>query len=219
MRLLLIRHGQTSSNVKQLLDTAVPGPGLTNLGIRQAAAVPEALAEEKIGAIFASSQTRAQQTGAPLAEAFGLQVEVRDGVREITAGDLEMAGDEASVVHYISTIIAWIDDDRELRVPGGESGVEFLARYDEVIAEALATGADTVAVVSHGAAIRTWAGVRAGNITKDFVAEHALSNTGIVTMDGDFDSGWQVLNWADAAIGGPSVDDQADDGPTGDPIS
>jgi release factor glutamine methyltransferase len=38
VRLLLIRHGQTPSNVLGLLDTAPPGPGLTDLGVEQAAA-------------------------------------------------------------------------------------------------------------------------------------------------------------------------------------
>ena len=47
MRLLLIRHGQTPSNLKFLLDTAVPGAALTELGERQAAALPEALAEPR----------------------------------------------------------------------------------------------------------------------------------------------------------------------------
>ncbi|MCM1975585.1 histidine phosphatase family protein, partial [Streptomyces sp. G1] len=37
MRLLLVRHGQTPTNVDYLLDTAVPGPGLTELGLAQAA--------------------------------------------------------------------------------------------------------------------------------------------------------------------------------------
>lgn len=32
MRLLLIRHGETPTNVGYLLDTAVPGPGLTEIG-------------------------------------------------------------------------------------------------------------------------------------------------------------------------------------------
>ena len=30
MRLLLIRHGQTPANVRGELDTAAPGPGLTD---------------------------------------------------------------------------------------------------------------------------------------------------------------------------------------------
>ena len=35
MRLLLIRHGETPGNVLGQLDTAHPGPGLTDLGERQ----------------------------------------------------------------------------------------------------------------------------------------------------------------------------------------
>lgn len=65
MRLLLVRHGQTPSNVEFLLDTAVPGPGLTALGERQAAALPEALADEDIEALYVSTLVRTQLTAAP----------------------------------------------------------------------------------------------------------------------------------------------------------
>ena len=81
MRLLLIRHGQTPSNVIGALDTAIPGPGLTELGLEQADAVPAALSAEPIGAIFASTQLRAQLTAAPLAEDRGLTVEIRSGLQ------------------------------------------------------------------------------------------------------------------------------------------
>lgn len=43
MRLILIRHGQTPSNVEHFLDTAVPGPGLTELGSQQMAGACAAL--------------------------------------------------------------------------------------------------------------------------------------------------------------------------------
>ena len=36
MRLILIRHGQTHSNVAHALDTTVPGADLTDLGREQA---------------------------------------------------------------------------------------------------------------------------------------------------------------------------------------
>jgi len=55
MKLWLIRHGQTPSNVLGLLDTAVPGPGLTDLGVEQAAAIPGALHDQSLTAVFASS--------------------------------------------------------------------------------------------------------------------------------------------------------------------
>ena len=74
MRLMLIRHGQTPSNVLGLLDTNPPGPGLTDLGIRQAAALPATLAGCRIDAIYASNQPRAQLTAQPLAAARGLPV-------------------------------------------------------------------------------------------------------------------------------------------------
>jgi probable phosphoglycerate mutase len=89
MRLLLIRHGQTPANVLGQLDTARPGPGLTELGARQAAEIPDALANERVDALVASTLLRTQLTAAPLAGARGLEVEVRPGLHEIEAGDLE----------------------------------------------------------------------------------------------------------------------------------
>lgn len=39
-----VRHGQTPGNAAMLIDTAVPGPGLTALGQQQAQAIANALA-------------------------------------------------------------------------------------------------------------------------------------------------------------------------------
>ena len=87
MRLLLIRHGQTPHNVTGALDTAFPGAGLTELGQRQAAAVPEALADEDVGAVYATSLVRTQLTGSPLAQERSLDVQVREGLQEIAAAE------------------------------------------------------------------------------------------------------------------------------------
>ena len=51
MRLLLLRHGQTESNVIGALDTAVPGAPLNELGLRQAAAVPGAFSALEISTL------------------------------------------------------------------------------------------------------------------------------------------------------------------------
>ncbi|MFI7500039.1 histidine phosphatase family protein [Streptomyces sp. NPDC049687] len=204
MRLLLVRHGQTPTNVNYLLDTAVPGPGLTELGERQAAALPAALADERIGAVYASTLVRTQLTAAPLAAARGLDVLVRDGIREISAGDLEMrSGDSEDGALYMRTVFAWATGEVELRMPGGENGVEFLARYDAVVAEAAeaaGTGAGAVALVSHGAAIRTWVAARAHNIDVPFAAAHRLANTGTVILEGTPQDGWKALTWAGATV-------------------
>jgi len=217
MRLLLIRHGQTPSNVKYLLDTALPGPGLTELGERQAAALPAALAGEDIDALYASTLTRTQLTAAPLAGARGLDVQVRDGIREVSAGDLEMQPGDSEAAHiYMTTIFAWAAGDLELRMPGAETGVEALGRFDAVVAEAAESGAGTVGMVSHGAAIRMWAAARADNVDVAFAAEHRLDNTGVVILEGSPADGWKAVSWAGSVIGAAGAD--AESGPAGEPL-
>jgi broad specificity phosphatase PhoE len=204
MRLILIRHGQTPSNVLGLIDTRIPGPGLTELGLVQAAAIPLALADESIDALFASVQVRSQLTAAPLSTKLGLEVSIRPGIREIDSGDLQMLGDIDSVHSYMSTILAWVAGDHELRMPGGESGLEVFARFDAVVAEADAAGHETVAIVAHGAIIRMWAGGRARNTGAEFATRNILENTGIVILEGSPAMGWDALSWMGVVVE-PSV--------------
>ncbi|MFJ9713013.1 histidine phosphatase family protein [Streptomyces sp. NPDC101234] len=214
MRLLLIRHGQTPANVDFLLDTAVPGPGLTALGEQQAAALPGALTGEDIAALYVSTLTRTQLTAAPLAAARGLDPIVRDGIREVSAGDLEMLpGHSEAGEQYMRTVFAWAGGDTALRMPGGETGDEALARYDAVIAEAAGSGAGTVAMFSHGAAIRLWTAARADNVDVPYAASRPLDNTGVVVLEGSPADGWKALSWEGAVVEPTGVS-----GPTGEPL-
>ncbi|NQX10835.1 histidine phosphatase family protein [Microbacteriaceae bacterium VKM Ac-2855] len=213
MRLILIRHGQTPSNVAGLLDTRIPGPGLTELGLEQAAALPAALAGERIDAIYVSNMVRTRLTAAPLLADRAVVPIERAGVREITSGDLEMKSDEDSVRTYMSAVFRWAEGELELRVPGGESGAEFFERYDAVVAEAEASGYATAVIVSHGAAIRCWTGLRGANLDSAFVAEHAIDNTGVVVLEGS-GTEWTVLTWAGEPVGGLGATSPS--GPAGD---
>jgi broad specificity phosphatase PhoE len=212
MRLILIRHGQTSSNVAGVLDTRVPGPGLTDLGRTQAALLPETLRDEAIGALHVSTMRRTHETAAPLAHALGLTPVERAGIREIGAGSLEMRGDRAAVEEYLDTMIQWVAGEDERRLAGGETGREFAARFDEVVAEAERSGHGTVTLVSHGAAIRCWSGMRARGLDAAFVADHALENTGVVILEGS-GRDWTLESWEGQPASG--VGDDAPSGPTG----
>lgn len=216
MRLILVRHGQTSSNVADLLDTAAPGADLTELGRQQAAAVPRSLADEGIDVVYASTLVRTQQTAQPLLAERGLELRVRDGIREITAGDLEMRGDEEAIRTYIGTIFAWAQDPAT-RVPGGENGHEVWERFDDVVAEAHAEGARTAVMFSHGAVIRSWTAVRADNVTGEHAAYHPITNTGAVVLEGSPREGWWAELWEGQPLGGERVSDAAHDGPAADP--
>ncbi|AZZ49479.1 histidine phosphatase family protein [Rathayibacter rathayi] len=212
MRLLLIRHGQTPSNVAGLLDTRIPGPGLTDLGRSQAAVLPAQLAGEGIGALFVSTLLRTHETAAPLAAALDLEPIERAGIREVAAAGLEMRGDEVAVREYLGTVFRWAGGETSIRLAGGETGVEFAARYDAVVAEAESLGHGVVALISHGAAIRCWAGLRSLDLDSRFITEHLLENTGVVVLEGSGDA-WSLVSWQGEPVGG--VGATAPSGPAG----
>lgn len=219
MRLILIRHGQTPANVLGQLDTGRPGPGLTELGEQQAAAIPGALDGQPVDALFASPLVRTQLTAEPLSAARDLPVEVRDGLHEVEAGSLEMRRDRASVRTYLETIIAWGGGDRDRSMPGGPDGHEFFGRFDGAIADIETAGFDTATVVSHGAAIRLWTAATAQNVAPQFAADHELDNTGIVVLHGSFAEGWVLTEWAGEPIGGAELVDTAADDVLGEPMT
>ncbi len=218
MKLLLIRHGQTPGNVAGQLDTAFPGPGLTELGERQAAALPEALAGEGIEALYTSTLLRTQRTVAPLAKATGLKPEILEGVHEIEAGALEKKTDHESHMRYMGTVFAWTDGDLDVRMPGAFTGHDFFARFDASVEKVAAAGHSTAVIVSHGAAIRCWAGRRATDIDTVFAETHQLPNTGIVALQGDPENGWKVLHWDQVPVGGMALADRTAEDPTGEAL-
>lgn len=216
MRLLLIRHGQTTSNIGHHLDTAIPGADLSELGRAQAAAIPAALAEERIDLIVVSDLVRTQQTAAPLAEARGIEPWIRGGIREISAGDLEMRNDQEAIEAYVEGVFGW-DVDMDARVANGETGREVADRFDAVVAEvADAVGEDGTAVlVSHGAVMRVWTALRADDLDLEYAAHHWVPNTAMITLLGSPEGGWVLESWLEHPLGGPHLDN--DGGPTGEP--
>lgn len=213
MRLLLIRHGQTPHNVTGALDTAYPGAGLTALGREQAAAVPAALAEHDLAGIYASRLVRTQLTAAPLAADRGMTTRVRPGFEEISAGDLELRSDPDAVQEYAGCLTRWMCGDLDHALPGGSTGHAFHARYDRAVRDVVAEHGpdDTVAVFSHGAAIRVYAALAAG-LPADVSTGLSAPNTAMGVLEGAPDQGWRLTRWTGAPLGGPQLlDVRADD--------
>lgn len=202
MRLYLVRHGRTPSNVDRLLDTAVPGAELDEVGRRQAEALVVRLAGRPVEAVYASDLTRTQQTVAPLAAERTLDVTVLGGLREIQAGEDEMSPDWR---RYVDVLEAW-GHDLSASVPGGEDAHAFLDRFDGAVATIAGAGHDTALAASHGAALRMWVAFRATGIDVEELIAKRLGNTAIITLDGDPASGWTFVDWEEASS--PSDDEE-----------
>lgn len=204
VRLLLVRHGRTASNVGKLLDTAYPGAALDAVGRAQADGLVDRLAGVPIDAIYTSDLTRSRQTAEPLAAARGLAPVAHAGLREIQAGDLEMSDRHQA---YVEVLLGW-RGDLGLRVPGGESGHEVLERFDGVLRQAAVH--DHVVAITHGAVIRMWAALRTDNGTLGVLRGASMDNAVVVELDGHPARGWTVLRWAGASVppapADPSVD-------------
>lgn len=202
MRILLVRHAQTTSNVAGALDTAVPGAGLTDLGARQADAAAAVLADLGVRSVHASTLERTQLTARPLARRLGVDVRVDDGFREIDAGALEMRSDRDAIEEYAVGIFEWFGGNLDHAHHGGISGHDFLRRYDAAIGEVASSGVPVAAVFSHGAAIRVWVGLRAENAPTEYVG---LPNTAAVTLEGDQARGWTVVDFGQVPLGGEGL--------------
>jgi broad specificity phosphatase PhoE len=217
VRLLLVRHGQTPANVAGALDTAIPGLGLTELGRAQAAAVPEALAGERIDSVHATLLVRTQLTAAPLAGVRQLPVEVGPGLEEVSAGSLEMRSDPDAVAGYVECLAAWMAGDLDRAMPGGPDGHAFWRRYDGAITAIAARHRpdQTAVVLSHGAAIRVFTTL-AAKIPLEQAQELGIANTGMAVLEGDPGSGWRLQRWHGDPLGGVSLLDAAASDVTGD---
>ncbi len=217
MRLLLLRHGQTTANVHGALDTAFPGRPLTALGRAQAAAVPAALADEDVAAVYTSNLTRTRRTAEPLRAARGLRVGIRPGLAEVSAGDLEMRDDEAAVRGYVECLVAWMGGDLDRSMPGGPDGHSFWARYDGAL-EAIAARhrGETALVVSHGAAIRVWTAVVTAMTADEAEAAH-ISNTGMAVLERRAGA-WELERWCADPVGGAHLLDPRAHDVTGDAV-
>lgn len=221
---MLMRHGQTHGNVAGALDTALPGLDLTDLGRAQARAAARALADRVTGGreveqLYVSRLVRTHQTAAPTAEQRALAPVELEGIHEISAGNFEMASDHDSVKGYLGTVHSWVTGNLEVRMPGGETGNEFLERYDADVERIVSGGGDTVLLVSHGAAIRTWVSSRVPDAAGRPEAVQPLHNTGLITVEGHPSTGWRLLDWHADPVGGSYLEDESAPDPTAEPVA
>lgn len=207
MRLIMIRHGRTASNVDGLLDTAPPGADLDEAGWEQAHALAERLADEALEGLYASDLVRTQQTARPLAERHGLEVAVLEGLREIQAGDQELSDvwDD-----YIAVLRGWAMGDTDARRPGGDTFHEFFERFDTAVEHIARAGHEVAALVTHAAALRTWTGQRVAGMTPRDASTRALGNTAVVILEGSPDDGWTLVEWDDGVPSHQQADAELD---------
>jgi probable phosphoglycerate mutase len=151
MELLLIRHALP---IRRELTEGVADPELSEAGVAQALHLAEYLASEELHAIYASPLKRAQQTAAPVAERFQLEVTLVDGVAEFDRNSSEYVPVEELKATNDPRWKELIDNRWDGRDETQEQFTDRVFNAMEAIIEAH-TG-HNVAVVCHGGVINSY---------------------------------------------------------------
>jgi broad specificity phosphatase PhoE len=198
-RLVLVRHGQSFGNVDRRLDTRPPGSELTPLGRDQARAFARD-GMSRPGLLLHSVATRAAQTAAEISAEVDVPASEVIGIHEVQVGELENRSDDDAVAEFDAIYKRWHEGERDVPLPGGETGNQVLDRYLPVVTDLRMRYLDNdewtgdIVVVSHGAAIRLTAAVLAG-VESSFVLDHHLKNTEAVVLAPVTDGRWSCVQW------------------------
>jgi broad specificity phosphatase PhoE len=154
LKLYLLRHGETAYSKTGAycgeLDTDLTAEGA--LMAQQFAKTYGALPWV---AVYVSPMKRTVATAKPLCDALRIEMQLRDGLKEIRYGKWEDQTVDYVKKHYMDDYLRWLAEPAWNPPTGGETGVEIASRSDLVIREIQQRHVDgNVLVVSHKATIR-----------------------------------------------------------------
>ncbi|MDJ0555276.1 MAG: histidine phosphatase family protein [Microcoleaceae cyanobacterium MO_207.B10] len=154
LKLYFIRHGETTySKTGGYCGTL--NPELTAEGLQMAEQFAKGYSSLTWVAAYVSPMKRTIATAKPLCDAVGLEMQLRDGLKEIAYGKWEGKTPETVNSEYHDEYVRWLTDPGWNAPIGGEKGIDIARRSAQVIQEIQdkhETG--NVLVVSHKATIR-----------------------------------------------------------------
>jgi probable phosphoglycerate mutase len=153
-RIFLVRHGATVLTAEDRFAGATDVQ-LSDDGREQARRLATRLKSGKLAAVYASPLGRTMETARILADAHRLEVQPRDGLREISHGRWEQMTRKEVEAAFPDEAAAWEKDPYTFAPVGGESGLAVTARALPVLMEIVRSHpGEQVLVVSHKATIR-----------------------------------------------------------------
>ncbi len=154
LNLYFLRHGETTFS--QSGDfCGETNAELTPFGVDMAEGFADAYKKLKWEAVYASPMKRTVATAKPFCDAMGIDMQLRDGLREGSYGEWEGKSKEFAQENYAENYINWLTEPAWNAPKGGETAVDIANRAMPVIAEIQKKHPQgNVLVVSHKATIR-----------------------------------------------------------------
>lgn len=154
LTLFFLRHGETTYSRTGGYCGALD-PALTEAGLQMAQAFADAYRTLSWTAVYVSPMKRTIATGKPFCDALGIEMQLRDGLKEIAYGEWEGKTNEEVKRYDSDTYMRWMTEPAWNSPPGGETAVEIASRASLVIAEIESKYTEgNVLIISHKATIR-----------------------------------------------------------------
>jgi alpha-ribazole phosphatase len=150
--LIFIRHGETDMAGRFCGHS---DPELNAAGELQVARVAEEVANLGIERIYSSDLLRAAQTASVLARRIGVEVELREKLREMDFGSWEGLRWQETEARFPQEADRWLQEFPLRSAPGGEAYAAFTARIEAAIKPLLREShVRMIAVVTHRGVMR-----------------------------------------------------------------
>jgi alpha-ribazole phosphatase len=149
MRLYLVRHGETDSNLQRRYQGQSDIP-LNQTGIQQTRKIAQRLSKEEIHAAYSSDLSRARETAEQIAQPHNLKVISDVRWREMSFGDWEGLSYPEIQAKVPDELALWQTDPTLYAPPHGETITQLAERVLSAFDELRALHEEqTVLVVSH----------------------------------------------------------------------
>jgi len=149
--IILMRHASTDANGLCIGRTAVP---LNQMGIRQAACLPDMFGQIGVSRLCCSPAKRAMDTILPLSEKFGITVEILPALDEIDMGEWDGLSFKEIRQRFPAEYKKRGSAFGTYRPPGGESFSDVADRAVPVL-EDIAIKDGLALIVTHAGVIRS----------------------------------------------------------------
>lgn len=169
MTILLVRHGETASNVLGMNGIVGNNSPLNENGKFQANFAAQICKQFMPTKVYSSPFSRCQQTAEIIAKANGIKVEVTNNLKEFDMGNwANMKSKDTRALLIQHDAWDYSPSKFAFRVPGGESWEDVAIRVKSFLKDLAKLDDETVVIVSHNATIRAFVGIMRETHFKDW---------------------------------------------------
>ena len=192
-KVIFIRHGEARGNVERRFHGHFDS-ALTDNGRRQIMLLAKRLENEPIDVIYSSDLQRAIDTAREVAKLKHLDINIDPNLREIFGGDWEDVPWDDLPVNFSESYEHWLTEPHLLKMPGGESMLEFQMRVKMAVRGIIEKNrGENILIATHGTVIKVLVCGYLGMELSEMPSMKWYDNASVTIVDVDDEGKYNVV--------------------------